>query len=85
MIILKGGIGSGYKKLIEEKGATGETYTTEGIALIRVSGTSIHNNKTLQVDTVALPWATCSVATDARAGALTKVILPCLLRAMSES
>ncbi|AQK98165.1 Villin-2 [Zea mays] len=53
MIILKGGIGSGYKKLIEEKGATGETYTTEGIALIRVSGTSIHNNKTLQVDTVA--------------------------------
>jgi len=53
MVILKGGIGSGYKKLIEEKGATAETYSTEGIALIRVSGTSIHNNKTLQVDAVA--------------------------------
>ncbi|OEL31017.1 Villin-2, partial [Dichanthelium oligosanthes] len=53
MVILKGGIGSGYKKLIEEKGLTGETYSSEGIALIRVSGTSIHNNKTLQVDAVA--------------------------------
>ncbi|PWZ31464.1 Villin-2 [Zea mays] len=53
MVILKGGIGSGYKKLIEEKGAMGETYTTEGIALIRVSETSIYNNKTLQVDAVA--------------------------------
>lgn len=49
---MQGGIGSGYKKLIEEKGAMGETYTTEGIALIRVSETSIYNNKTLQVDAV---------------------------------
>jgi hypothetical protein len=31
---------------------TGETYSSEGIALIRVSGTSVHNNKTLQVDAV---------------------------------
>lgn len=30
----------------------GETYTTEGIALIRVSETSIYNNKTLQVNAV---------------------------------
>ncbi|RLN23328.1 hypothetical protein C2845_PM07G34920 [Panicum miliaceum] len=53
MVILKGGIGSGYKKLVEEKGVTGETYSSEGIALFRVSGTSIHNNKILQVDAVA--------------------------------
>jgi hypothetical protein len=52
MVILKGGIGSGYKKLVEEKGVTGETYSSEGIALFRVSGTSIHNNKILQVDAV---------------------------------
>ncbi|GJN16727.1 hypothetical protein PR202_gb03747 [Eleusine coracana subsp. coracana] len=53
MVILKGGIGSGYKKLIEENSVTGEIYSAEGIALIRVSGTSIHNNKTIQVDAVA--------------------------------
>ncbi|XP_039849026.1 villin-2-like [Panicum virgatum] len=53
MVILKGGIGSGYKKLVEEKGVTGETYSSEGIALFRVSGTSTHNNKILQVDAVA--------------------------------
>ena len=53
MVILKGGLSSGYKKLIAEKGLPDETYTAESIALIRISGTSIHNNKTMQVDAVA--------------------------------
>uniref|UniRef100_A0A0A9D9X7 Uncharacterized protein n=1 Tax=Arundo donax TaxID=35708 RepID=A0A0A9D9X7_ARUDO len=60
MVILKGGIGAGYKNLIEEKGVTGETYSAEGIALIQVSGTSIHNNKTLQVDAVLPSSIYCS-------------------------
>ena len=49
---MKGGISSGYKKFVEEKGLKDETYCADGIALIRVSGTSVHNNKTLQVDAV---------------------------------
>ncbi|KAG2551786.1 hypothetical protein PVAP13_9KG451600 [Panicum virgatum] len=53
MVILKGGISSGYKKFVEEKGQKDETYCADGIALIRVSGTSVHNNKTLQVDAVS--------------------------------
>jgi hypothetical protein len=39
-------------KLIDENSVTGDIYSSEGIALIQVSGTSIHNNKTIQVDTV---------------------------------
>lgn len=35
-----------------DKGASDETYTAESIALIRISGTSIHNNKSVQVDAV---------------------------------
>ncbi|VAH85355.1 unnamed protein product [Triticum turgidum subsp. durum] len=50
MVILKGGISSGYKKITEEKGAASGSYSPEGIALFRVSGTAIHNNKTLHVD-----------------------------------
>ncbi|KAF7804071.1 villin-3-like isoform X1 [Senna tora] len=53
MVVLKGGVSSGYKKLIAEKGLPDETYTAESIALIRISGTSIHNNKAVQVDAVA--------------------------------
>ncbi|MCH82025.1 villin-3-like, partial [Trifolium medium] len=53
MVVLKGGVSSGYKKLIADKGLPDETYTAESIALIRISGTSIHNNKTMQVDAVA--------------------------------
>jgi hypothetical protein len=45
-------------KLIEENSVTGDIYSSEGIALIRVSGTSIYNNKTVQVDTV-LPSSIC--------------------------
>uniref|UniRef100_A0A1D1Z314 Villin-2 n=1 Tax=Anthurium amnicola TaxID=1678845 RepID=A0A1D1Z314_9ARAE len=53
MIVFKGGMSSGYKKSIADKNIKDETYTTDGIALIRVSGTSVHNNKAVQVDTVA--------------------------------
>ncbi|KAH1262408.1 Villin-2 [Glycine max] len=52
MVVLKGGLSSGYKKLMADKGASDETYTAESIALIRISGTSIHNNKSVQVDAV---------------------------------
>uniref|UniRef100_A0A0A9CHT3 HP domain-containing protein n=1 Tax=Arundo donax TaxID=35708 RepID=A0A0A9CHT3_ARUDO len=53
MVILKGGISSGYKKFVEQKGLTDETYSADGVALVRISGTSVHNNKTLQVDAVS--------------------------------
>lgn len=53
MIVLKGGISSGYKKFIAEKNLNDETYTSDGIALIQISGTSIHNNKAVQVDPVS--------------------------------
>lgn len=43
---------SGYKKFIAEKGLADETYTADGVALIRISGTSVHNNKALQVEAV---------------------------------
>ncbi|KAM0951019.1 putative villin headpiece, villin/Gelsolin, ADF-H/Gelsolin-like domain superfamily [Dioscorea sansibarensis] len=60
MIVLKGGISSGYKKFIAEKNLNDETYTSDGIALIQISGTSVHNNKAVQVD----PVATCLSSTD---------------------
>ncbi|KAJ0099227.1 hypothetical protein Patl1_20502 [Pistacia atlantica] len=53
MVVLKGGLSSGYKKYIADKGVTDETYTAESIALIRISGTSIHNNKAVQIDALA--------------------------------
>ncbi|KAM7524502.1 hypothetical protein LguiA_014404 [Lonicera macranthoides] len=53
MVVLKGGISSGYKNYVADKGLNDETYTTECIALIRISGTSVHNNKVVQVDAVA--------------------------------
>ncbi|CAA7405915.1 unnamed protein product [Spirodela intermedia] len=53
MIVFKGGLSSGFKKSIVDGDAKDETYTSDGIALFRVSGTSVHNNKALQVDAVA--------------------------------
>ena len=57
--IMQGGTSSGYKKFIEEKGLKDETYCADDVALIRISGTAVHNNKTLQVDAVFLT-STCS-------------------------
>ncbi|KAL2466043.1 Villin-2 [Abeliophyllum distichum] len=53
MVILKGGMSSGYKNYIADKGLNDETYTDDGVALVRISGTSVHNNKAIQVDAVA--------------------------------
>ncbi|KAK3217866.1 hypothetical protein Dsin_011836 [Dipteronia sinensis] len=53
MVVLKGGSSSGYKNYVADKGQTDETYTADSIALLRISGTSIHNNKAVQVDAVA--------------------------------
>ncbi|PKU77192.1 Villin-2 [Dendrobium catenatum] len=53
MVVLKGGLSTGYKKSVEEQNVKDETYASDGIALIRVSGTSVHNNKAVQVDAVA--------------------------------
>ncbi|XP_049390532.1 villin-2 isoform X1 [Solanum stenotomum] len=52
MLVLKGGLSSGYKNYIADKGLNDETYTADSIALIRFSGTSVHNNKAVQVDAV---------------------------------
>ncbi|KAL3533767.1 hypothetical protein ACH5RR_007288 [Cinchona calisaya] len=52
MVVLKGGVSSGYKNYIADKGLNDETYTPESVALIRISGTSVHNNIVVQVDAV---------------------------------
>lgn len=43
---------SGYKKVIADKALADETYTEDSVALIRISQTSIHNNKAVQVEAV---------------------------------
>ncbi|XP_034693425.1 villin-2 isoform X1 [Vitis riparia] len=53
MVVLKGGMSSGYKKSIADKGLNDETYSADCIALLRISGTSVHNNKVVQVDAAA--------------------------------
>ncbi|XP_073052229.1 villin-3-like [Primulina eburnea] len=53
MVVLKGGISSGYKNYIADKGLNDETYTADGVALMLISGTSLHNNKVIQVEAVA--------------------------------
>jgi hypothetical protein len=56
---MQGGTSSGYKKYVEEKGLKDETYCSDGVALIQISGTAVHSNKTIQVDAVSLT-STCS-------------------------
>ncbi|KAK8705342.1 hypothetical protein V6N13_048946 [Hibiscus sabdariffa] len=53
MVVLKGGLSTGYKKRIANKGLTDETHTADCVALFQISGTAVHNNKALQVDAVA--------------------------------
>ncbi|KAJ6864518.1 villin-3-like isoform X2 [Populus alba x Populus x berolinensis] len=53
IVILKGGLSTGYKNNISEKGLSDETYTADSVALFRISGTSVHNDKAVQVDAVA--------------------------------
>ncbi|CAN4107227.1 unnamed protein product [Withania somnifera] len=52
MLVLKGGLSSGYKNYIADKGLNDETYTADSVALIRLSGTSVHHNQAVQVDAV---------------------------------
>ncbi|CAI9292985.1 unnamed protein product [Lactuca saligna] len=51
MVVLKGGLSSGYKNSIANKELNDETYTLDRVALIQISGTSPHNNKVVQVAT----------------------------------
>lgn len=53
MVVLRGGLSSTYKKFVEEKGLADETYSSDGVALVQISGTSSHNSKGMQVDVVA--------------------------------
>ncbi|KAJ0699842.1 putative villin headpiece, villin/Gelsolin, ADF-H/Gelsolin-like domain superfamily [Helianthus annuus] len=53
MIVLKGGLSSGYKSYIADKGLKDETYNPDTSALIEISGTAMHNNKAIQVDVAA--------------------------------
>ncbi|PWA99200.1 villin headpiece, Villin/Gelsolin, ADF-H/Gelsolin-like domain protein [Artemisia annua] len=53
MVVLKGGLSSGYKNYIAEKELNDETYTPDTAALIEICGTSAHNKKALQVDVAA--------------------------------
>ncbi|KAJ0560391.1 putative villin headpiece, villin/Gelsolin, ADF-H/Gelsolin-like domain superfamily [Helianthus annuus] len=53
MVVLKGGLSSGYKNYVADKGLNDETYSPDGVALIQISGTSVHNNKAVQVEPVA--------------------------------
>ncbi|GFY88003.1 villin 2 [Actinidia rufa] len=53
LVFLRGGMSYGYKSYIADKGFNDETYSPDCVALIRISGTSSHNNKTVQVDAVA--------------------------------
>ncbi|CAN1808203.1 VLN4 [Linum perenne] len=52
-IIFKGGLSAGYKKFIEEKELTDETYSEDGIALFRIQGTGPENMQAIQVEPVA--------------------------------
>ncbi|CAH9127618.1 unnamed protein product [Cuscuta epithymum] len=53
MVVLKGGLSSGYKNYIADKGLNDETYTAHSVSLVRISGTSVHNNKAVEVDAMA--------------------------------
>ncbi|XLS82167.1 hypothetical protein HN51_047998, partial [Arachis hypogaea] len=53
LCLFQGGLSSGYKKLVADKGLQDETYTAESVALIQISRTAIHNNNAVQVDAVA--------------------------------
>ncbi|XP_024975337.1 villin-3-like [Cynara cardunculus var. scolymus] len=53
MVVFKGGLSSGYKNSIADKGVDDETYSPDSPAVIRIVGTAVHNNKALHVDTAS--------------------------------
>ncbi|KAI3802222.1 hypothetical protein L1987_30352 [Smallanthus sonchifolius] len=54
MVAFKGGLSSGYKSYIAEKGLDDETYSPDSVSVVRILGTAVHNNKTMQLDPVNL-------------------------------
>ncbi|KAL8226073.1 hypothetical protein R6Q57_018630 [Mikania cordata] len=52
VVVLKGGLSSSYKNYIADKGLNDETYSSDEVALIQISRTSVHNNKAVQVEAV---------------------------------
>ncbi|KAG0495453.1 hypothetical protein HPP92_000144 [Vanilla planifolia] len=52
-IVYKGGISSGYKRLVVESAIEDETYREEGVALFRVQGSGPDNMQAIQVDLMA--------------------------------
>ncbi|KAF5772063.1 putative villin/Gelsolin, ADF-H/Gelsolin-like domain superfamily [Helianthus annuus] len=53
MVVFKGGLSSGYKSHIAEKGLDDETYKPDSASVIQILGTAVHNNKATQLDPVA--------------------------------
>ncbi|KAF3636483.1 Villin-4 [Capsicum annuum] len=53
MVVLKGGLSSGYKNHIANNDLNDETYASDVVTLFSISETSGHNNKAVQVDAVA--------------------------------
>ncbi|KAE8684878.1 Villin-3 [Hibiscus syriacus] len=53
MVVLKGGLSAGYKKSIEGKGLSDETYTEDSVALFHIAGISVQDSKALQVNAAA--------------------------------
>ncbi|XP_076958412.1 villin-3-like [Bidens hawaiensis] len=53
MVVFKGGLSSGYKSYIAEKGVDDETYNPTCSSVIQILGTAVHNNKAMQLDPVA--------------------------------
>ncbi|XP_020571122.1 villin-1 isoform X2 [Phalaenopsis equestris] len=53
LVILKGGLSSGYILFLSEQGITNETYDKDKLALFRVQGSSPRNMQAIQVDPVS--------------------------------
>src|SRR5690606_28135254 len=51
-LFLQDGLSTGYKKSVTDKGLNDDTYTSDCLALIRVSGSVPHFSKAVQVDPV---------------------------------
>eukprot|EP01018_Ginkgo_biloba_P026537 Gb_23116 [translate_table: standard] len=50
LVVFKGGLSSGYKRHIEEKGIADDTYKEDDVALFRVQGTGPENMQAIQVE-----------------------------------
>ncbi|KAK9049359.1 hypothetical protein SSX86_031672, partial [Deinandra increscens subsp. villosa] len=55
MVVFKGGLSSSYKSYIAEKGLDDETYSPDTNSVVRILGTAVHNNKSMQLDPPGVP------------------------------